>query len=574
MLLLAMINKVLKRLTPYFILTVGLSVSMFLMLHRLDNAYIDPWDEIVHVTVVHNLYTDCCDPKLHSIDLGTEVINRITEVANWTNNYIWLHKPLLPFYLRAALYHVFGESLFVFRLPSAVFALLTVVILFLIAKHLSHIWVATGVALLFASNGFVFELVQGRQFSDLSDVLTVFFLTVVLGITLVSGAGYPLFFLKRESSAAYWVASLTAALFSALAYSCKGGLALPALAVFAIALVWHRGWKGIGNIIVMVLFFGALVFVQSFYFSRRFPQEFRYEQLQQIGHLFTDVETWARPWDYYINVYWQRLLGLPLAFSAFLALIASLLPRLRNRRNVLLVVWILIYLVPLSFGVSKLANFLVPVLPAIMLLVGCVGGDLLESERRTFLYPLATIFLVVVILRNHLRLGDSPGTLAESLGHRFLLLGISLGIVFIFAFLTAVGKSLGLAPPPVSPRVAAVTVALMFFTVIIWNFKGNWDMSEALPADYEEQMALKTTADSMKKQISQTAVVLVDGMRVDNAHLYFQYWSGVNSLPAQQLGFAKRMLSGMHPLYILVRDALPDATPIEKLPYGYLYRID
>jgi hypothetical protein len=104
---------------------------MFLLLHRLGHAYIAPWDEVVHVIVAHNLYADCCDPKLHSIDLGTDVEDLEPSFKKggivWTNNYIWLHKPLLPFYLRAALYHVFGESLFMFRLPSALFALLTAV---------------------------------------------------------------------------------------------------------------------------------------------------------------------------------------------------------------------------------------------------------------------------------------------------------------------------------------------------------------------------------------------------------------------------------------------------------------
>ena len=541
---------------------------MFLMLHRLGNAYIATWDEVVHVIVAQNLYADCWNPKLHSIDLGTHNINLETDVLDWTNNYIWLHKPLLPFYLRAALYNVFGESLFMFRLPSALFALLTAISLFFIAKCLSHVWVATGIALLFASNQFVFELVQGRQFSDLSDVLNVFLLTVVLGITLVSAAGRPLFFLKMESSEAYCVASLTVALFSALAYSCKGGLALPGLAVFAIALVWQCGWRGIGHSIVMVLFFAVLVLPESFYFSHRFPQEFRYEEHRQIAHLFTNVEGWARPWDYYINVYWRDLLGLPLAVSGFLAMMASLLPRLRNRRNVLLVLWVLIYLVPLSFGVSKVANFIVPVLPAVMLLVGFVGYDLLQSERRTFLYPLTGILLVVVVVfHNYV-------TRTDSAGHRFLWLGVSLGMLLVFRSLSAAGKVLGLAPPSVSSRVAVAMVALMCFSVIFQTSKNNWGKSNMLPADYEEQMALKATADRIKRQIPQGAVVLVDEAHIMNAHLYLQYWSGVNSLPVQQLGFAKRTLSRTHPLYILVEDSLADATLIEKVPYGYLYGID
>ena len=588
-------------LTPYLLFTSGLSICMFLLLHRLGHTYIAEWDEVVHVNVAHNLYADCCDPKLHSIDLRTDFEDtgdhsfKKGEIA-WNNNYIWLHKPLLPFYLRAALYHAFGESLFVFRLPSALFALLTAVSLFFIATRLSSIWVATGIALLFASNPFLFELVQGREFSDLSDVMGVFFLTIVLGLTLVSAAGRPLFFLKRDSPAAYCVASLAAALFSALAYSCKGGLALPGLAVFAIALVWQCGWRrGMAHIIVLVLVFGTLVFPESFYFSHRFPQEFRYEQRQQIAHLFTDVEGWARPWHYYITVYWQDLLGLPLGVLGFLAMMTSFLPKLRNRRNVLLVLWVLIYLVPLSFGVSKVANFIVPVLPAVILLVGFSAYDLLQSERRTLLYPLSGVVVLVVVLDHFnilhvlmyatLILAERASyrflyvtlALADRAVHRFLLLAVSLGILLVSRLLSAAGKGLGLAPPSVSPRVAVVLVALMCFSVIIQNSKSNWNMSNSLPENYEEQLALKATADRIKRKIPKGAVVLVDETSAGdhrNDHLYFQYWSGVNSLPAQQLAFAKRTLSRTHPLYILVKDSLANATLIGKVPYGYLYRID
>jgi len=496
----------------------------------------------------------------------------------WNNNYIWLHKPMLPFYLRASLYHVVGESLLMFRLPSAVFALLTALSLFTIAKRLSSIWVATSIALLFASNSFVFELVQGRQFSDVSDVMSVFFLTLVLGLTLASAAGRPLLFSKIDSAAAYRVASLAAALFSALAYSCKGGLALPGLAVFAIALVWQCGWRrGIGHAIVLVLVFGALVFPGSFYFEHRFPVEFRYEQRQQVAHLFTNVEGWEAPWHYYVTVSWQELLGPTLGILGFVVILATVLSGLHNRRNMLLVLWVLSYFVPLSFAVSKVPNFILPVLPAVVLLVGFSGYDFLQSERRTLLFPLTGISLLVVVLYRFNFMHFHSFILADTAVRRFLLLGIALGILLVSRLLSAAGKVLDLVPPSVSFVFAVAIAALLCFGVIIRNSKNNWSMSNSFPANYEEQMALKATADGMKTLIPQGAVVLVAEASAgdhQNAHLYFQYWSGVNSLPAQQLAFARRTLSRTHPLYMLAKDPMADGTLIGKVPFGYLYRID
>ena len=117
-------------------------------------------------------------------------------------------------------------------------------------------------------------------------------------------------------------------------------------------------------------------------------------------------------------------------------------------------------------------------------------------------------------------------------------------------------------------------VALICMSFIIQNSKKNWGMSNIFPPNYEEQMVLKATADKIKRQMPQDAVVLVDETRMINAHLYFQYWSGINSLPAQQLAFAKRTLLYKHPLYILVEKSLADSTVGGNVPYWYLRRID
>jgi 4-amino-4-deoxy-L-arabinose transferase-like glycosyltransferase len=238
---------------------------------------------------------------------------------------------------------------------------------------------------------------------------------------------------------------------------------------------------------------------------------------------------------------------------------------------VLLTLWVLSYLVPLSFGVSKVANFILPILPAVILLVGFAGYDLLQSERWTLLYlPIGTLLLVIVLYSSDILHFRTFVNLDTTAGHRFLFLGVSLGIMVVLRFLFGAGQVLGVA----SPRVAVAMIVLICISVFIQNSKKNWDMSNMLPANYDEQMALKTTADRIKSQMPQGAVVLVEHAHIRNAHLYFQYWSGFNSLPAQQLAFAKRTLSSTHPLYILVKDSLADATLIEKVPYGYLYRIN
>ncbi len=584
----------LQRAAPYLVFMLGLCICAFLWLHNLGRTDVTAWDEIVHLNVVHNLSTDCCVPKLHTVDLGTDAEDTgesslQDEKINWTNNYIWFHKPLMPFYLRAGLFHLFGESLFVFRLPSVLFAVLTTLSLLFIARRFSSLWMAVGAALLLASNKFIFELVLGLQFSDLSDVMMLLFLTLVLGLALFTVTGSPLFFSKSESSKAYWAATLAAALFSALAYLSKGGLALPGLGVFALALLWKCGWRrGVPYIIVLSVVFGALALPGNLYAGHLFPTQFHYEQSQQIAHLFINVENWGRPWYFYFTKYWQDVLGPPLGILGFVALMANLRPSLCNRRNALLMLWILCYVVPLSFGVSKIANFILPILPAVLLLVGFSAADMLQTERRRFLIPLVATFLLTVViyfLYNSHHLDGLTHASTDSHGvadfiwrgcNRFILLGVAFGALLLGWLLTRAAKLLHLKPPTISPRWAVALASLICVGTFVKNLDTDWRISNLFPANHEVQMALQSAGLQLKAQLPQNAVVIVDEVITldhPNSHLYFQYWSGINTLPAKQLDFAKRTLSSAHPLYLLSKETRADATLVEEVPYGYLYRV-
>ena len=82
-----------------------LAISCALFLQNLSTPYITLWDEAVHVNVIKNLAEHCCLPQLHrSANIGTDY-------RRWTNNSLWLHKPLLPFYVAAGIYKLLGGSL-------------------------------------------------------------------------------------------------------------------------------------------------------------------------------------------------------------------------------------------------------------------------------------------------------------------------------------------------------------------------------------------------------------------------------------------------------------------------------
>src|SRR3989344_8109175 len=154
-------------------LAIILALAGYFYFHNLGSDYITLWDEAVHVNVVKNLANDCCVPRLHLTDIGIDF-------QDWTNNYIWVHKPLFHLYLQSVFYKI-SSSLFMFRLPGAIFALLSACALYFVAKRHFGYWPAIICISLFAFNSYTFELVKGRQFSGLHDLMFVFFGILALG---------------------------------------------------------------------------------------------------------------------------------------------------------------------------------------------------------------------------------------------------------------------------------------------------------------------------------------------------------------------------------------------------------
>jgi 4-amino-4-deoxy-L-arabinose transferase-like glycosyltransferase len=104
-----------------------LAIAGYFYFQNLGTHYITLWDEAVHVNVVKNLATHCCIPKLHLTDIGIDF-------QDWTSNYIWVHKPLMPLFLQAVFFKLGGGTLFAFRLPGALAALSIIAVLFWVGR--------------------------------------------------------------------------------------------------------------------------------------------------------------------------------------------------------------------------------------------------------------------------------------------------------------------------------------------------------------------------------------------------------------------------------------------------------
>ena len=259
-------NAIVRRCTNWTGLTCLLAISIVLFLQNLGTPYITLWDEAVHVNVVKNLAEHCCLPQLHrSTNIGTIY-------QAWTDNTVWLHKPLLPFYVSAGIYNLFGNSLWAFRFSGAMFAVLTAVVIYLTGHRFFNDRIGLCGAAIFSLNPFTNNLVHGRQYSGFPDLALAFFVSVALYLILDWTE-------SRSAATLRWLG-----LVLGLAYMCKGGLALPPFAALAGIVILTGSLRDLVAVLQSITVFVLVGLPERLYWLAHYPVEYRYEQQQQLLH--------------------------------------------------------------------------------------------------------------------------------------------------------------------------------------------------------------------------------------------------------------------------------------------------
>ena len=499
-----------------------LAAAAYFYFHNLGTNYITLWDEAVHVNVVKNLARDCCTPKLHLTDIGIDF-------QDWTSNYIWVHKPLMPLYLQAAVYKQGGESLFAFRLPSALTALLIVAALFLVTRRHFGFAAALIASALFAFNPYMVDLVKGRQFSGLHDLMFCFFgilaLDRVLKIADLSSRPTPNAsegerrdpltvdhsklddsLPVRQSGLEKRGSYLLFGLFAGLAYLSKGGLALLFFPVLLVPLSMGKNRREIFlNIAYAGLASLILIFPEKIILAFKYPAEYAFEQRVQVLHLFKDLEYWGRPWHYYWSVYLKEMAGAWLYWPALASMAYGVFRSYKDMKFRILVVWALSFLVVLSFGVSKVPNFIFAAMPSIFILTALL-------LHRVWHYPVAR----------------------------------------------------WLAP-------AVLVLALS------GNLKTNLAREKGLPPGFAVQSQLKAAGEYAARALPQNSVSLIWYPSLQKSHLFFKYWSYRDAVEIydRQPIYHMEKLYGQRPVYVFSQENLSrkELKLLQTAPFGYVYKV-
>ena len=306
------------------------------------------------------------------------------------NDLKYFEKPVLQYWITAATYVAFGEEEFVARLWPAFAGFLTLLLVYYMGRRL----VGVGAGVVAAAT-----LATTFQFFVFSQLLTLdtglcFFLTLALYGFLATQDLRTTSQRRRNGALIMWVAMALAVLSKGLV-----GVVLPALVLAAYVFI-QRDWKllgrlhwGVGVPVFLIVTLPWFIWVQL-----RNPEFFQFFFVREhFGRFALNEHHRSGAWYYFIAM--LLIGGLPWSFMYFRATIASWRkPALENfaiNPIRLLVLWVVTITVFYSVSQSKLPGYILPVYPALALLLGCA----VQRERlrlsRPMLLGIATLGIAI-----------------------------------------------------------------------------------------------------------------------------------------------------------------------------------
>jgi len=328
---------------------------------------------------------------------------------------LWFEKPVLQYWMSAVGYHLFGVNEFAARLPSALSALLTVTLVGLVLRRLGYFRMSVAAPLVLATSGmFISYAHVTAQDMILTAAMTASLLSAYLW-TRSSG----------RTRAAYWILAFVFMGFAVLA---KGlvGIVLVA-SIFGAHLIMtgqlsRVRWRDclIGTVVFLAVA-GAWYVPVTMRHGWPFIQEFF------IRHHFERYTTneFGHPQPFYFFLLVAIAGAVPWSFFLIPAVVrlVKLKPRNAGRDSLIVLAWIwtLLPLLFFSFSGSKLPGYILPISPAMAIIIGAEvervwSGDrarvLMLAQWMTALCVLSIgIGLIIFARREAVSLGGPAGAL-------------------------------------------------------------------------------------------------------------------------------------------------------------------
>jgi 4-amino-4-deoxy-L-arabinose transferase-like glycosyltransferase len=338
----------------------------------------------------------------------SQVAREMFERGDWITptlgGFHWFEKPALLYWLQIASYNLFGVSEFAARFGSALFGLGTVACLWILGRHIKTTdseqrttnSLANWFALVGASTVGIIAFAHGASF----DIILTFPITAAMVSFFIydrDGRTFPL---------------LAFYFFIGLALLAKGlvGIIFPfAIVSFYYLLVW----KLPGRSFVISLFWGTLLAVavaSLWYLPMYLRHGYEFIDLFFVQHHFQRFTSnkYQHPQPFYFFFWVLPLMTLPWTpfFFASLWSFARGIKRddgsapPTRRLRLFALAWISVPLVFFSFSGSKLPGYILPAVPAAMILTGeYIYRFVQKSDRRRYaVQAVAAVTLGLVVI--------------------------------------------------------------------------------------------------------------------------------------------------------------------------------
>ncbi len=324
------------------------------------------------------------------VRIGEEMLLRGEWVTPTLNFAPWLEKPPLLFWIEALSFLFLGVSEWTARLPVALLAMLTVLTCgFFAAKRWRD---RTGLLTIVVLASTPLFFVYGRAASTDMPLVCFFTLAMLAALQATSGRGA-------------WL--LLSGTFLALAVLAKGPVALVLFAgiwgsylILTLRLPWRliHGLAAIACLLLLAVPWFYLVWLENGY---NFVATFWLNH--HVARFLTSIHHHSQPFWYYLPV-------LLVGFFPWIAFLGSALRRVYRQgahflfepsTELVLWLWTLVPLLFFSASSSKLAGYILPILPPLALLVakewdGFVSGDLFSVPALRTQLALANALALIL----------------------------------------------------------------------------------------------------------------------------------------------------------------------------------
>ena len=304
--------------------------------------------------------------------IGEEMVLRGSYVTPTLNFHPWLEKPPLLFWLEAASFRVLGVHEWAARLPVALLAVLTTLAIGFFSFKLMGWRGAILTTLILTTSGLFFVFARAAS-TDMP-------LVAMLTVAMVSA------FVATSQKGVLWGAGAGGAL--ALAVLAKGPVAVVLFGgvfLFYCLLIQELPWNWKQSALgVMVFLAVALPWFWKVWLENGSNFVATFWLNHHLARFISDLHHHSEP-------FWYYLLIVLIGFFPWVFFLASAVTRLwrdrkrmteeGSRAQLLLWLWVVIPLLFFSLSESKLAGYILPVFPALAVIVALEWDRYLGRDR-------------------------------------------------------------------------------------------------------------------------------------------------------------------------------------------------